>query len=267
MSLPKSPHGAPSLSVVIITKNEQRCIAKCLQSVAWADEIIVLDSGSTDGTVEICRTWTQRVYETDWPGYGVQKGRALAKATCDWVLSVDADEVVSDGLRREIEACMKDGRYAGYKIPRHNYFCGQLLRHGGWWPDKHPRLARRGRVVFNQNIVHEGMVIEGGVGELTQPLIHDGVPDLHTALLKNNLYSTLGAKMRARTGRPGCLTGAIVRGLWAFFRFYIVKLGFLDGRMGFVAAAVQAQGNYYRYVKLWLLHHQPPHNEQCRSPW
>ena len=103
----------PSLSVVIITKNEERCIAECLASVAWADEIIVLDSGSTDDTVGICRKWTPHVYETDWPGYGVQKGRALAKATCDWVLSIDADEMVSDNLRNEIQACVAQGRHVG----------------------------------------------------------------------------------------------------------------------------------------------------------
>ena len=121
----------PSLSVVIITKNEEERIARCLQSVQWADEIVVFDSGSMDSTVAICRKWTPHVYETDWPGYGVQKGRALAKATCDWVLSIDADEEITEGLRQEIQDCVaQDGAgHAGYKIPRLNKVCGTYLRH------------------------------------------------------------------------------------------------------------------------------------------
>lgn len=244
----------PSLSAIIITKNEERCIAKCLESVKWVDEIIVLDSGSTDRTVEICRKWTPNVYETDWPGYGVQKGRALAKATCDWVLSIDADEVVSGELRSEIEASMQQDKFAAYRIPHLNNFCGQIMRHGTWWPDAHPRLARRDRVKFNDRIVHEGMVIEGRIGMLKSPFFHDTAPDLETFLGKRNLYSSLSAEIMFNRGRTGGIMKAVTHGSWAFFRMYVIKRGFLDGRMGIVSSVIMAMETFYKYVKLWLLY-------------
>ena len=243
----------PSLSAIIIPKNEERCIAKCLESVEWADEIIVLDSGSTDDTVEICRKWTSHVYETDWPGYGIQKGRALAKATCDWVLSIDADEVVSEELRREIEAGMQQDRFAAYRIPHLNNFCGQIMRHGTWWPDAHARLARRDKVKFNDRIVHEGMVVEGRIGMLKSPFFHDTAPDLEAFLKKRNLYSSLSAEIMFNRGKAGGITKAITHGSWAFFRMYIIKRGFLDGRMGVVSSVIMAMETFYKYVKLWLL--------------
>ena len=193
------------------------------------------------------------MHETDWPGYGVQKGRALALATGDWVLSIDADEVVSSELRREIEACTSQGEHTGYKIPRLNNFCGRILRHGGWWPDAHPRLARHGKVVFNDKIVHEGMVIEGSIGRLAAPMFHDTAPDLETILSKRSLYSGLGAEMMFKAGKSSGMTKAITHGLWAFFRLYIIKRGFLDGRMGVVSSVIMAMETYYKYVKLWLL--------------
>lgn len=250
----------PSLSVIIITKNEEKRIARCLQSIQWADEIIVLDSGSTDNTVAICREWTPHVYETDWPGYGIQKGRALAKATEDWVLSIDADEEVTEGLRQEIQDYVTQDRagYAGYKIPRLNKVCGMYLRHGGWWPDYHPRLARRGRVAFNTKRVHEGMVIDGSIGFLTQPILHDAAPDLDDMLHKNHLYTTLAAEERFANGKSCSLSMAVARGMWTFLRLYVFRGGFLDGRMGFVASVLRAQGTYYRYVKLWLLNQPSP---------
>ena len=252
----------PSLSVVIITKNEEERIVRCLQSVQWADEIVVFDSGSMDSTVAICRKWTPHVYETDWPGYGVQKGRALAKVTCDWVLSIDADEEIMEGLRQEIQDCVaQDGAgHAGYKIPRLNKVCGTYLRHGGWWPDYHPRLARRDKVIFNTKRVHEGMVIDGSIGFLTQPILHDGAPDLDDMLHKSHLYSTLAAEERFANGRSCGLLIAVARGMWAFLHLYVLKGGFLDGRMGFVASGLRAQGAYNRYVELWLLNKTDPPN-------
>ncbi len=244
-----------TLSVVIVAKNEERCVAKCLESVKWADEIIVLDSGSTDSTVEICRTYTPNVYETDWPGYGVQKGRALAKATCDWVLSVDADEEVTEGLRREIQGCMAQGSagYAGYKIPRLNKVCGKYMRHGEWWPDRHPRLARRDKAAFNTRRVHGGMAVDGSIGFLTQPLLHDTAPNLETMLFKANRFSSLGAEERFAKGKRCGFLKPMAHGMWTFFRAYVVKAGFLDGSMGFISAVLRAEESYYKYLKLWLL--------------
>ncbi len=247
----------PTLSVVIIARNEEQRIERCLRSVQWAHEIIVLDAGSTDRTVEICRRWTPHVYETDWPGYGVQKNRGLAKARGDWVLSLDADEEVSADLRREIEQRLAHGEHDGYEVPRLTRYCGRYLRHGGWWPDYVPRLARRGKAAFSTAVVHEKMIIAGRVGRLDQPLLHDSSPDLERVLQKVNLYSTLGAEALRARGRTAGLLQTIARGAWTFFRAYVLKAGFLDGSRGFVAAVSDAEGTYYKYLKLWLSNDHP----------
>ena len=242
----------PRLSVVIITKNEEQRIARCLESVQWADEIIVLDSGSTDRTVEICRRWTPHVYETDWPGYGAQKNRGVARAGGDWILSVDADEAVSPALRREIELSITRDAHEAYEMPRLTRYCGQEMRHGGWWPDYVQRLARRGKAVFSDAPVHEKMIAAGSVGRPEHPLLHDSSPDLESVLRKVNLYSTLGAEALRARGRSAGLLKTIARGAWTFFRAYVLKAGFLDGAMGFVAAVSHAEGSYYKHLKLWL---------------
>ena len=244
----------PRLSVVIITRNEEKRITRCLQSVQWADEIIVLDSGSTDRTVEICKRWTPHVYETDWPGYGVQKNRGIARATGDWILSIDADEEVGADLRPEIEFRIARDEHDGYEIPRLTSYCGQSMRHGGWWPDHVPRLARQGKAVFSEASVHETMIIAGTVGRLEHPLLHDSSPDLESVLHKMNLYSTLGAEALRSRGHSSGLLKALARGAWTFFRAYVLKAGFLDGSRGFIAAVSHAEGSYYKYLKLWLSH-------------
>ena len=245
----------PTISVLIVTLNEERCIAKCLESVKWADEVIVFDSGSTDKTVEVCRTYTSHVYEADWPGYGGQLNRALAKSTSDWVLSIDADEEVTESLRREIEEsiALPDGEYVGYKIPRLNKVCGQYMRHGIWWPDRHSRLARRGHANFNAKRVHAGMVINGKIGFLNQPFLHDTAPSMETLLHKLNRFSTLGAEEQFAKGKSSGLLKPFTHAIWHFFRAYVLRAGFLDGRMGFITALVGAEERYYKYLKLWLL--------------
>ena len=245
----------PTISVLIVTLNEERCIAKCLESVKWAHEVIVFDSGSTDKTVEVCRTYTPHVYEADWPGYGGQLNRALAKSTGDWVLSIDADEEVTESLRREIEERISqpDSEYAGYKIPRLNKVCGQYMRHGAWWPDRHPRLAKKGKATFNAKRVHAGMVIHGGIGLLSQPFLHDTAPSVEILLRKLNRFSTLGAEEQFAKGRRSGLLKPFLHGIWHFCRFYVLRAGFLDGRMGFITAVMGAEERYYKYLKLSLL--------------
>ncbi|MGZ5008247.1 MAG: glycosyltransferase family 2 protein, partial [Methylobacter sp.] len=152
------------LSAVIITKNEAGHIARCLESISWADEIIVLDSGSEDDTVAICRRYTDKVYQTDWPGFGIQKQRAVDKAGGDWILSIDADEVVSPELRLEIENALRQERYNGYEIPRLSSYCGRQMRHGGWWPDHVLRLFRRDCGRFTDAVVHERIIVQGEIG-------------------------------------------------------------------------------------------------------
>ncbi|MDA1017170.1 MAG: glycosyltransferase family 2 protein [Planctomycetota bacterium] len=248
------------LSVIIIAKNEAGTIRPCLESVAWADEIIVLDSGSTDQTVAICREFTPNVHLTDWPGYGRQKNRALNLANGDWVLSIDADERISPELRAEIEGIINadsvpshDTPVDAYRMPRLSSYCGRWIRHSGWWPDHVLRLTRRGVARFTDDLVHERMVIDGPIGTLTNPLMHETFQTLDAVLDKVNEYSTASARMQFERGKRGSLLQAVLRGLWNFFKTYVVRGGFLDGREGFMLAVSNAEGTYYRYLKLMLL--------------
>jgi glycosyltransferase involved in cell wall biosynthesis len=241
------------LSVIIITKNEAIHISRCLESIAWADELIVLDSGSTDGTVEICRQYTDKVYETDWPGFGAQKQRALSHAQGDWVLSIDADELVSTELRQEIEQAIKSDSNDGWEIPRLSSYCGKAIRHGGWWPDYVLRLFRRQAGYFTDTVVHERIIVQGKIGQLAAPLQHEAFVDLDEVLQKVNRYSSLGAQMLYQKGAHSSLGKAIYKALWTFIRTYWIKAAFLDGQQGFMLAISNAEGAYYKYVKLWEL--------------
>ncbi|MGZ8157174.1 MAG: glycosyltransferase family 2 protein [Methylobacter sp.] len=238
------------LSVVIITKNEAGHIGRCLESVSWADEIIVLDSGSVDDTVAICRQYTDKVYQTDWPGFGIQKQRAVDKAGGDWILSVDADEVVTPELRSEIEKALQQEHYKGYEIPRLSSYCGRQMRHGGWWPDHVLRLFRRDCGQFTESVVHEIIIVQGPVGRVRSPLLHDAFINLDEVLHKVNSYSTLGAEMLYRRGVRSSLGKAVLKGLWTFIRTYWIKAAFLDGRQGLMLAISNAEGTYYKYLKL-----------------
>ena len=157
----------PTITATIITKNEEKNIRECLESVSWMDEIVVLDSGSTDRTVEIAREFTPEVFITDWPGYGVQKNRALEKAKCEWIFSLDADERVTPELREEIEAAIVSAGHTGYRMPRLSSYCGRFMKHGGWWPDYVIRLAQRGQCRFSDRLVHEVLVVDGSLGTLS----------------------------------------------------------------------------------------------------
>lgn len=242
------------ISAVIITRNEEAMIGDCLASVAWADEIIVLDSGSIDRTVEIATAHGARVAEGgDWPGFGPQKNRAIALATGDWILSLDADERVTPELRDEIlAAVVADRGMAALEMPRLSSYCGRFMRHGGWWPDHVTRLFQRGRARFSDDLVHERLIVDGKIGRLRNHLLHLAFENLEEVLEKVNRYSTSGAEMAWNRGRTGTFSGAVLRGLWAFARTYFLKAGFLDGREGFMLAVSNAEGTYYRYLKLML---------------
>lgn len=264
---------APALSVILITRNEADGIADCLRSVAFADEWIVVDQSSTDGTAEIARSMGARVEVTaDWPGFGAQKNRALALATGYWVLSIDADERVTPALADEIrrivaaaaaiapgalDPAAQSGRAAeapvGYRLSRLSSFCGQWIRHGDWYPDRVLRLFRREQGRFSDDRVHERLEVRGRVADLKGDLLHLTMPDLHDALDKLNRYSSgRAANLHAR-GRRGGLRAALSHGAWAFLRCYILKRGCLDGRLGFVLAVYVAETTYYRYLKLGML--------------
>lgn len=243
-----------SLSVIIITKNESANIRACLQSVAFADQVVVLDSGSTDGTVPMAQEMGAAVSCTaDWPGFGVQKNRALALATSDWVLSLDADERVTPRLREEIQAVLKAPAFDVYSIPRSSSYCGQYMRHSGWYPDRVTRLFRRGKANFSDDLVHERLVTSQPVGELRSDLLHESFRNLEAVIDKLDRYSSAGAVALAKKGKQSSLGKALGHGAWAFIRTYFLRLGFLDGRMGLVLAISNAEGTYYRYLKLWLM--------------
>lgn len=243
-----------SLSVILITKNEAHNIRGCLESVAWADEIIVVDSGSIDGTAEIARAMGASVHVYgDWPGFGPQKNRALDHATQEWVLSIDADERVTPELRAEIAAALDDPQADGYSLPRLSSFCGRYIRHSGWQPDHVLRLFRRGQGRFTDDLVHERLVVDGRVVQMNHWLLHESFRDLEQVLAKMNHYSSAGAEMLNRKGREASLAQAVLHGLWAFIRAYFLRTGFLDGREGFMLAVATAEGSYYRYAKRLLM--------------
>ena len=232
-----------NISVIIIAKNEAASIARCLESVSWAGEVIVLDSGSTDDTVAICRRHTQHVYETDWPGFGPQKNRALQRASGEWVLSLDADEWVTPQLRDEIlNAVSQPEEATAFRLPRLSSFCGRFMRHSGWWPDYVIRLFRRGAARFSDDAVHEQVIADGKTGTLRNPIMHETFVDLDELLVKMNNYSSLAAREMHERKRKTGLSGAVLRGIWAFFRTYVLRGGFLDGREGFMLAVATAEG-------------------------
>jgi len=238
------------LSVIIITKNEALHIRRCLDSIAWADEIIVLDSVSHDDTVEICREYTNLVFSTDWPGFGPQKQRALENASGDWILSIDADEQVSAVLKTAIQEAITEPAINGFYIPRLSSYCGKQIRHGGWWPDYVLRLFKRSEGRFTDDPVHERVIVTGTVKKLGIPLLHEAFVDHEEVLHKLNQYSSLGAEKLLQDNKKTSLLQAIFKGLWTFFRTYCLKAAFLDGQEGLMLSISNGYGTYYKYVKL-----------------
>ena len=232
----------------MITRNEEANIGPCLDGLAFCDERIVVDAGSTDRTVALARERGVRVETHDWQGFGAQKSFALSLAQGDWVLSIDADERVSPALAREIEHAIAEGRADGYEIPRLSSFVGREMRHSGWLPDYVLRLFRRGKARFSDDLVHERVICDGPVVRLTETLAHHSVTRLEQALSRVDRYSTAGAEMLLASGRRV----SFAHGIWSFFRAYVLRLGFLDGREGFLLAVANAEGTYYRYMKAWL---------------
>lgn len=245
----------PSLSIVILTRNEARNIVDCVRSARFADEIVVLDSGSTDGTPELARAEGAKVScGSDWPGFGPQKNRALALATGDWVFSLDADETITPSLRESILAAVRTpGDHQAFAVDRTSSYCGQVIRHAGWSPDWIVRLFRRDAARFSDDLVHERVLVQGSVGRLQGELLHRSFPDFESVLDKVNRYSTAGARSLAERGKRASPAKAVGHGLWAFLRTYVLQRGFLDGAMGLALAISNAEGTYYRYLKLWLL--------------
>lgn len=239
-----------TISAVIIAMNAEQDIKRCLESVKWCDEIIVLDSGSQDNTVEICQQYTDKVFVTDWPGFGKQFNRAIDKATCDWVLSIDADEWLDAKLITEMQQAMHSSQYDGYRVKRRSNFCGRFIKHGLWGSDYVNRLFKNGHGRCTEDIIHPCIKINGSLGQLKHLIWHNAMPTLDIALDKMNRYTSLSAQMKRQQAKQGGLGKALLHGLWAFIRCYFLKLGLLDGAQGFVLAVNVAEISYYRYLKI-----------------
>lgn len=238
------------LSVAIITLNEEERLRACLEGVAWVDEIVVVDAGSSDKTAEIAREFTDRVLFHAWEGYAAQKNYALTQCGHPWLLSLDADELVSPELRAEIEAVLEhDGPADGYEIPRKNFFLGRFIRHGTWYPDYQLRLFRRGRGAFQPASVHESVRVDGRTTRLRAPLIHQSYRSIEEFVARANRYSTLAAEELAARGQGGRWGDLLLRPAWRFFSMYLLHRGFLDGWRGLLLAALYAHYVFLRAAK------------------
>ena len=248
--------------MVIITKNEALNIEACLRSVAFADEVVVLDSGSTDGTAELARALGAKVAVcADWPGFGLQKNRALALATSDWVLSLDADERVPQDLQDEIRHALAhpSATTCAFEIPRLTQFCGKWIYHCGWTPDHVLRLFRRGHAQFSNDLVHERVVLQNPAlvpARFRCRLLHYSYPSPAHYWRKLEQYSQAWALQSQARGRSSSMGRAIASGAAAFTKSYFLRLGFLDGPMGFAVCAMQAQGAFGKHFTLYCLNQQ-----------
>lgn len=241
------------LSVYIMTYNEAEKIADAIKSALWADEVIVADSHSSDNTADIATALGARVVQLDFEGFGKLRNDAIAACKHDWILSLDADERCTPEAVEEIRNIIADPASAdAWYVPRKNWFMGRWIRHCGWYPDyRQPQLFRRGALSFEQaDQVHERYHVHGSIGHMQTPIWQFPFRNLEQVLHKTNRYSTLGVdRLESRGVRAG-MDKALLRGLWSFFRIYILKRGFLDGWAGFVIAFSNMEGVFYRYAKL-----------------
>ena len=247
------------LTVTVITWNEEPRLRRCLESVAWADEIVVVDAESSDKTVAIARDFTDHVFIRQWDGFARQKNWALEHAHGEWILSLDADEEVSVELRDAIRRVLASTAGPdGYAVPRRNVFWGRWVRHGRLYPDWQLRLFRRGTGRFVDRDVHESVEVTGPVARLDGPLVHESYRDVADFLERTNRYTTLAAEEWVRSGRTIGASDLIFRPLGRFASMYLVHAGFLDGSRGFLLATLYAYYVFVRSAKIWeRVRHRP----------
>lgn len=239
------------LSVVVICYNEEERIGNCLDSVRWADEIVVLDSCSEDRTLEVARRYTDRVFQHAWQGFGRQKNLALEHASHPWVLCLDADESLTPALAGEIRSILGGPpQHDGYRMPRRTRYLGRLLRYC-WYPDHKLRLFRRGRGRWSEPRIHERVLLDGSVGKLRHPLIHDSFPTLEAHLETLQRYTTLGAQALAETGRTFSVLRMLGSPIALFLKVYVIRGGFLDGLPGLIASVLSGVHEFLKYAKLY----------------
>jgi len=237
-------------SAVIITLNAAEQLEACLQSIAFADEVLLVDCGSTDATLTLAQQYGARVLHQDWLGYGAQKQFAIGQAKHDWVLCLDADERVSAPLRIAIEAALIAPSANGFEMPRCNRFMGRWLRHGEGYPDWSLRLFRRSHGRWSGDPVHEKVLLEGAPGRLQGDLLHESAEDLARYLDKQNRYTTLQAEALRRRGKRAGVAQMVLSPLLRFVKFYVLRLGFLDGVAGLVHIVIGCHNSFIKYAKL-----------------
>jgi glycosyltransferase involved in cell wall biosynthesis len=245
------------ISAAIITKDEEKNIERCLKSLGWVDEIVVVDSGSTDRTLEICEGYRCRVIQSEWLGFGPTKQLAVDSVSNDWVLSIDADEEVTPELAEEIrEIISQDDIKEAYKIRWLSMYLGKWIKHSGWNKQYKPKLFNRTKGRFTDALAHETVRIDGEVGRLKHPLRHYTYPDLATVKSKLKSQAEWGAQVLDQKGRRPSRLDAYTHSIWAFLRTYVFSAGFLDGTVGFILAKNRAYGVYLKYLKHWERHRQ-----------
>jgi len=240
------------ISACIITKNEEENIERCLLSLDWVDEIIIVDSGSEDSTKEICKKYQCRFFETKWLGFGKTKKFAVSKSTNNWILSIDADEEISIELKYKIQAFLKSPVLSGVYIKRISYYLGNQIRFCGWQNDYPLRIFDKRKANFNENLVHESVVIEeGNTSKFKEPIFHHPYKNINEHLKKINFYTELSAQSLSQSGKRSNPIYAISSALVKFIKMYVIKLGFLDGLNGLTLSIISSYSSLIKYLKLW----------------
>jgi len=244
----------PLVSAVLVVRNEASVIERCLDSLDWVDEIVVVDTGSTDGTREICLRRGCRVLCEPWQGYGATKNLAVRAASNDWVFAVDADEVVSPELRDRLLREMQDNpRFHGYRPRFRTWYLGREIRHCGWSNEHHLRFFDRRLGNYTAKPLHESVRLEGALCEMDEAILHYSHPTVASHLAKIAVYSDLAARQLHEAGRRASPAMACLRGAHKFMKMYFAQRGFLDGREGLVLSVISAFGVFCKYIKLWEL--------------
>lgn len=240
------------VSVTLITKNEEKNIRDALESVKDFEEIVIVDSFSEDTTLQICKEYTDKIFQFEWQGFAKQKQLAIDKTTLPWVLVLDADERVTEGLKKEILEKIKDDK-DGYFIPRKNFFLGRWIKHSGWWPDYTLRLFKKDRGKMQQREVHEKIIVNGKIGYLREPLIHYTYYSLDDFIKKMQIYASLSAEeiFKFTLSKKKIILKMIFSPFFTFFKMFFLRLGFLDGLRGFILAFLYSCYSFLKYAKVW----------------